>query len=108
MRVNRDDLNAIYRIKLDNEDSYSERCIITILKMDENNQHGFALAKPTPVGCIKEHPPPSWVKFNILLETFDLEHKIGHVFVVDIEFDGKRATEWEYMYHEILPSMTEK
>ena len=37
MRVNRDDLNAIYRIKLDNEDSYSERCIITILKMDENN-----------------------------------------------------------------------
>ena len=28
MRVNRDDLNAIYRIKLDNEDSYSERCII--------------------------------------------------------------------------------
>ena len=66
------------------------------------------MAKPTPVGCIKEHPPPSWVKFNILLETFDLEHKIGHVFVVDIEFDGKRATEREYMYNEILPSMTEK
>ena len=108
MRVNHDDLNAIYRIKLDNEDSYSKRCIITILKIDENNQHGFALAKPMPVGCIKEHPPPSWVKFNIFLENVDLEDKIGHVFVVDTEFDGKRATEREYMYNEILLSMTEK
>ena len=35
---NRDDLKIIYRIKLDNENSYHERRIITkILKMDENN-----------------------------------------------------------------------
>ena len=64
----RDDLKVIYRIKLDNENSYHERSIITkILKMDENNQYGIAMTKPMPTGCIKEHPAPSCLKFNLLL-----------------------------------------
>ena len=45
---------------------------------------------------------PSWLKFN-LLETVGLDNKIGHLFVVDIQFD-----ECEYMYNEIMPSITEK
>lgn len=45
---------------------------------------------------------PSWLKFN-LLETVGLGNKIGHLFVVDIQFD-----ECEYMYNEIMPSITEK
>ena len=90
----RDDLMAIYKIKLDNEDSYHEKHIIAkILKMDKNNQYGCAMTKPMPTGCIKEHPAPSWLKFNLLLETVDLDDKIGHLFVVDIKFDEKRATE---------------
>ena len=64
----RDDLKVIYRVKLDNENSYHERSIITkILKMDENNQYGIAMTKPMPTGCIKEHPAPSCLKFNLLL-----------------------------------------
>ena len=40
----RDDLKVMYRIKLDNENYYHERRIITkILKLDENNQYGFAM-----------------------------------------------------------------
>ena len=61
-----------------------------------------------PIGCIKEHPAPSWLKFNLLLETVDLDDKVGDLFVVDIEFDGKRATEQEYMYNEIVPLIIDK
>ena len=52
----RDDLKVIYRIKLDDKNSYHERRITTkILKMDENNQYGFAMTKTIPKDCIKEH-----------------------------------------------------
>ena len=66
------------------------------------------MTKPMPAGCIKKHPAPSWLKFNLLPETVDLDDKIGHLFVVDIEFDEKRATEREYLYNEILPPIIEK
>ena len=33
---------------------------------------------------------------------------IGHLFVVNIEFDEKRATEREYLYNEILPPTIDK
>ena len=59
-------------------------------------------------GCIKEQLPPSWLKFNLLLETVDLDDEIGHLFVVDIKFVEKRATEWECMYSEILTRIIEK
>ena len=96
----------MYRINLDNENYHHERCIITkILKLEENNQYGFPMTKPIPIGCIKEHPTPSWVKFNLLLETVDLDDKIGHLFALDIEFDEKRATERESMYNKILLSV---
>ena len=75
--------------------------------MDENNQYGFAMTKQMPTGCIKEHPAPSWLRFNLLLETVDLDNKIGHLFVIDIEFHKKRATEREYSYNEILPQKIE-
>ena len=76
--------------------------------MDEKNQHGFAKTKPVLTGCIKEHPTLSCVKFNLLLKTVDLDDKIGHLFVVDIEFDEKKASEREYMYNEILPPIIKK
>ena len=49
------------------------------------------MTKPMPTGCTKEHPVPSWLKFN-LLETVMLDSKIGHLFVINIEFDKKRTT----------------
>ena len=105
----RDDLKAIYKIKFDNENTHHERRIITkILKLDENIQYGYAMTKPMLTGCIKEYPSPSWLEFNLLLETVDLDDEIGHLFVVEIESDEKRATEHEHMYNEVLPPMVEE
>ena len=43
-----------YKIKLDNDPiDYERRVISKILKFDENNQYGFAMTKPMPVGSIK-------------------------------------------------------
>ena len=88
-----DDLKVIYRIMLDDKRYHKRRIISKILKMDENNQNGFAMTKPMPTGCIKEHPAPSWLKFNLLLKTVDLDDKIGHPFVMDIELVKEIATE---------------
>ena len=46
----RNDLKFTYKIKLDNQENYSKKRVITkILK----NQYGFAMTKPIPTGCIK-------------------------------------------------------
>ena len=31
-----------------------KRVITKILKLDENNQHGYVMTKPLPTGCIKK------------------------------------------------------
>ena len=94
---------------MDNENSYHEgRIISKILKLDKNNQYGIAMTKPIPMGCIKEQSAPSWLKFSLLLETVNLDEEIGHLFVVDTEFDEKRATEQKYIYNEILTPIIEK
>ena len=72
-------LKAIYRIKLDNQNVYHERCVITkILKLDENNQYGDAMTKLIPTGYIKKHPFPSWLNFKLLLDTVHLDDEIGY------------------------------
>ena len=80
----------------------------TILDNFINNQYGFAMAKPMPTGCITENNSPTWLGFNLLLEKVSLEDPIGHLFVVDIEFDEKNATKKPYMYNEIFPPIIEK
>ena len=105
----RDDLKVVYSLKLDGEKKFSKKRIISkILKLDENNQYGYAMTRPMPTGCIKENNSPSWLKFNLLLETVDLEDKIGHLFVVDIEFDIENADERKMLYNEIFPPIIEK
>ena len=66
------------------------------------------MTKPMPTGCIKENNSPTWLEFNLLLEKVSLEDPIGHLFVVDIEFDEKNATRKQYMYNEIFPPIIEK
>ena len=51
------------------------------------------MTKSMPTGCIKEKEPPSWLDFNILLETVDLDDSIRHLFIVDIFFDEKNTNE---------------
>ena len=66
------------------------------------------MTKPMPTGCIKEYPSPSWLKFNLLLESVSLEDPIGHLFIVDIEFDEKNASKREFLYNEVFPPIIEK
>ena len=59
-------------------------------------------------GCIKQNNSPSWLEFNLLLEKVSLEDSIGHLFVVDIEFDEKNVSKRQYMYNEIFSPIIEK
>ena len=74
-----------------------------ILKLDENNQYGHGMTKSLPTGCIKDNSDLSWKTFNLLLESVSLEDRIGHLYIVDIEFDTKNASEKILAYNEIYP-----
>ena len=66
------------------------------------------MTRPMPTGCIKQNNAPSWVNFNLLIETVSFEGLIGHLFVVDIEFDYESASPRQFMYNEIFPPIIEK
>ena len=105
----RDDLKLGYMLKLNNYSSYERKRVITkIVKFDENNQYGYAMTRPMPTGCIKQNTSPSWATFNLLIEKVSLEDKIGHLFVVDIEFDFENASARQLTYNEIFPPIIEK
>ena len=65
------------------------------------------MTKPMATGSIKEKLS-SWIEFNLLMEKVSLDDPIGHLFVVDIEFDYEKATECQIMYNEIFPPLTDK
>ena len=97
-----------FPLKLDNDEKSKEyRVISKIIKFAENNQYGFAMTKPMPVGAIKEKDT-SWTEYNLLFEKVSLDDKKGHIFVVDIEFDYLHATDCQIIYNEILPPFIEK
>ena len=79
-----------------------------ILKLDENNQYGFAMTKPMATGCIKDDHDLSWGTFNLLLESVTLDDPIGHIYFVDIELDFDRLMPKQKVYNEICPPITEK
>ena len=64
--------------------------------------------KPLPTGCIKENLDVSWRTFNLLLEKVSLNDQIGHIYVVDIKFDHKNASENQIVYNEIYLPIAEK
>ena len=97
----------VYHWKINNEKT-KKRVITKILKLDENNQYGHGMTKPLPTGCIKDNDDISWETFNSLLEKVSFEDAIGHLYIVDIEFDTKNATETEFAYNEIYPPIIEK
>ena len=62
--------------------------------MDENNQHGNAMTKPLPTDNIKkEKKVPNLREFNLIIQGISDQDKIGHLFVLDIEFDQENASE---------------
>ena len=95
----------VYNLKMNNE-KLKKRVITKILKLDENNQYGNGMTKPLPIGCIKDNDDISWGTVNFLLVSF--EDTIGHLYIVDTEFDVKNAAEREFAYNEIYPPIIEK
>ena len=91
-----------------NNEKTKNRVITKILKLDENNQYGHEMNKPLPTGCIKDNDDISWETFNFLLEKVSFEDTIGHLYIVDIEFDAKNGTDRAFAYNEIYPPIIEK
>ena len=85
-----------------------KRVITKILKSDENNQYGFGMTKPLPTGCIKQNLDTSWRTSNLLLQNVSLDDQIGHLYMVDIEFDHNKATEKQLVCNEIYPTIIKK
>ena len=81
---------VVYNLKLDGKKSEKKRVITKILKLDENNQYGNGMTKPIPTGIGFDHQDHQ----DISSETFNclLEKVLGHLYIVDIEFDVKNAT----------------
>ena len=96
-----------YNLKIDNQKA-KKRVITKILKLDENNQYGHGMTKSLPTGCIKDNSKLSWKTFNILLQSVSLDDRIGHLYIVDIEFDIKNASDKILVYNEIYPPIIEK
>ena len=78
------------------------------MKLDENNQYGHGMTKSLRTGCIKDNSDLSWKTFNLLLESVSLEDRIGHLYIVEIQFDTKNASEKILAYNEIYPPIIEK
>ena len=66
------------------------------------------MTKPLPTGCIKQNSDISWRTFNLLMQNLSLDNNIGHLYVVDIEFDHTKATENQIVNNKIYPPMIEK
>ena len=99
----KENLKIIY--KTGNED---KRIVTKILKMDENNQFGNAMTKPLPNGSIKRKKNPTMTEFNLIIQGILDEDKAGHLFVVDIHFDQKNASEEQLFFNEIYSPIFEK
>ena len=97
-----------HNLKTADNQKTKKRVITKILKLDENNQYGYGMTKSLPTGCIKDNSDLSWKIFNLLLESVSLEDGIGHLYIVNIEFDTKNASEKILTYNEIYPPIIEK
>ena len=65
------------------------------------------MTKPLPTGCMKQNFDTSWKTFNLLLQNVRLDDHIGHLYVVDIEFDHTKVTE-KQLAHNVYPPIIEK
>ena len=78
-----------------------------IIKMDENNQYGFAMTKPLPYSVIKKKKVlPTPEELEQILANVTLNDKLGHLFVVDIVFD--KVNEKTLLFNELYPPIFEK
>ena len=98
-----------YDLKLyDHAEQQKYRVMTNILKLDGNNQFGFAMTKPMATGCIKDDHDLSSRTFSFLLEIVTLDDPIVHLYLVDIELDFDRLKPKQKVYNEICPPIIEK
>ena len=91
----------IYNIYLNGEGKNSKRRIFSkIFKLDENNQYGFAMTKPPPIGIFKKEEHVDIEILNVSIANFDVNAKIGEIFVADIEFNAYGNPRGK-MYNEV-------
>ena len=77
--------------------------------MDQNNQYVNAMTKPLVIGSIeKEKKVLTLREFDIIIQGILDDEKIGHVFVVGIEFDQENAREKQLFLNEICTSFEKK
>ena len=108
--IDRKDYNykVWYNLRLNNEEMQPKRIVAKILKLDENNQYGFGMTKPLLTVSIKIDSDISFQKLNDLIRKLDIDLLIRHLYVVDIEFDHKNATQNQIAYNEVYPLIIEK
>ena len=94
----------IYNVRLDGEETSKKRRVFSkVFKLDENNQYGFAMTKPLPIGIFKKQSDPNMKTLQNSLKNFDPNAKIREVFVVDIQFDAYDDVPRKRIYNEIYP-----
>ena len=108
-----EDLNScnkpIYSLRLDGETVVKKRRMFSkIFKLDENNQYGFAMAKPFPIGIFKKEPSVTMDVFNKSIDNFDPNAEICEIFVVDIEFDAYDDPRKKYMMRYFSVSLSQR
>ena len=106
----KENLKLIYKIKNEIKNIFEDKRAVTkILKMDENNQYGNVMTKPLQTGSIKRAKKfPTMKEFDLILQGISDEDKIGHLFIVDTEFDQKNASEEQLFFKEIYTLIYEK
>ena len=96
-------------IEIENENGQKQlkRFSSKIIKMDENNQYGQAMAKPLHTVVSKnKNMYLSFSQFNKILDLLNENDPIGHLFTVDIKF--KDINEKTLLFNEIYPPIFEK
>ena len=66
----RQDFKGGYKLTLDGEKIYTDKRVASkILKLDGNNQHGYAMTKPLITGCMKKlEKVPTGTVSNMLFQ----------------------------------------
>ena len=106
----RKNLKLINKTRSKNNNNYEDKTLVgKIPKMDENKQCGNALTKLLPTGSIKRsRKTPTIREFNLITEGISDEDKIGHFFIVDVEFNEEKASEKHLLFNEIYTPIFEK
>ena len=98
----------IYKILLDEEqESKGRRIFSKIFKLDENNQHGFAMTKPLPTGTFESEKEANMEILNEAIENFEPNAKVGKIFVVDIDEFHVCNDPRKILYNEIYHCISE-